>query len=128
MQTSLATAVVCCSLAVSGDGGSNLPKPATVVMLYTGHSDLGSIEPPTFVAMGDRDGIASPATMEKRVAGLRRLGSQVMYRKYPGVGHGFGLGVGTRAEGWIADAVGFWAKQIKDVAHPESVAPVGGPR
>jgi hypothetical protein len=63
-------------------GGSNLPKPATVVMLYTGHSGLASTEPPTFVAVGDRDGIASPATMEKRVAGLRRLGSHVMYRKY----------------------------------------------
>jgi acetyl esterase/lipase len=109
-------------------GGSNLPKPSTVVMLYTGHSELGSTEPPTFVAVGDGDGIAPPATMEKRVAGLRRLGSEVMYRKYPGVGHGFGLGIDTSAEGWIADAVGFWAKQIKDVAPDKPVAHAGGSR
>jgi acetyl esterase/lipase len=109
-------------------GGSNLPKPSTVVMLYTGHSELGSTEPPTFVAVGDRDGIAPPATMEKRVAGLRRLGGEVMYRKYPGVGHGFGLGIDTSAEGWIADAVGFWAKQIKDVAPDKPVAHAGGSR
>ncbi len=110
-------------------GGSNLPKPATVVMLYTGHSDVGSTEPPTFVAVGDRDGIASPAAMERRVSGLRRLGTEVLYRRYPGVGHGFGLGVGTTAAGWIADAVGFWTKQIAHAVHPDKVtAPVGGPR
>jgi acetyl esterase/lipase len=94
-------------------GGSNLPRPSALVLLYTGHSDLASTEPPTFVAVGDRDGIAPPATMEKRVAALRRQGTEVEYRKYRGVGHGFGLGVGTNAEGWIADAVRFWAKQIK---------------
>jgi hypothetical protein len=50
--------------------------------------------------------------MEKRVAGLRHTGTDVEYRKYAGVGHGFGLGIGTSAEGWIADAIRFWAKQI----------------
>jgi acetyl esterase/lipase len=71
------------------------------------------MEPPTFVAVGDADGIAPPSIMERRVAALRRAGTEVEYQKYAGVGHGFGLGVGTSAEGWIADAVGFWAKQIK---------------
>jgi predicted oxidoreductase len=110
-------------------GGPNLPNPSTVVMLYTAHADLGSSEPPTFVAVGDRDGIASPAAMEKRVAALRRLGTEVMYRKYPGVGHGFGLGGGTSAEGWIVDAVRFWAKQMKRADRlDKAVAPLGGPR
>lgn len=27
---------------------------------------------------------------------------------------GFGTGTGTRAEGWITDAVRFWAKQMSD--------------
>jgi acetyl esterase/lipase len=94
-------------------GGSALPKPSALVMLYTGHSELGPTEPPTFVGVGDADGIAPPSIMERRVAALRRAGTEVEYRKYPNVGHGFGLGVGTSAEGWIADAVGFWAKQIK---------------
>jgi acetyl esterase/lipase len=110
-------------------GGPNLPNPSTVVMLYTAHADLGSSEPPTFVAVSDRDGIASPAAMEKRVAALRRLGTEVMYRKYPGVGHGFGLGGGTSAEGWIVDAVRFWAKQMKRADRlDKAVAPLGGPR
>jgi acetyl esterase/lipase len=84
------------------------------VLLYTGHSDVAPSEPPTFVAVGDADGIARPAVMERRVAALRRAGTGVEYHTYPGVGHGFGLGVGTRAEGWIADAVRFWAKHIEE--------------
>jgi hypothetical protein len=32
----------------------------------------------------------------------------VAYRKVPGLGHGFGLGTGTAAQGWIDDAVRFW--------------------
>jgi acetyl esterase/lipase len=94
-------------------GGSDCPRPSALVILYTGHSGLGPMEPPTFVAVGDADGIAPPSVMERRVAALRRAGTEVEYRKYPGVGHGFGLGVGTRAEGWIADAVCFWARQIE---------------
>lgn len=94
-------------------GGATVPRPATVVLLYTGHSDVAPSEPPTFVAVGDRDGIAPPAVMERRVAALRREGTDVALHRYPGVGHGFGLGVGTSAEGWITDAIRFWAKHIK---------------
>lgn len=90
-------------------GGASLPRPAAVVLLYTGHRDVAPSEPPTFVAVGETDAIAAPAVMEQRVAALRRAGTDVEYHTYPGVGHGFGLGVGTRAEGWIADAVRFWA-------------------
>jgi acetyl esterase/lipase len=93
--------------------GPDLPKPSCVVLLYTGHSDVGPVEPPTFVAVGDEDGIAPAATMERRVAALRKLGTDVDYRKYRGVAHGFGLGTGTTAEGWIEDAMRFWTRQIK---------------
>jgi len=94
-------------------GGASLTRPSALVLLYTSHSDLAPSEPPTFVAVGDADGIASPAVMERRVAALRTAGTDVEYHRYPGIGHGFGLGVGTSAEGWIADAVQFWAKQFK---------------
>jgi len=93
-------------------GGATLPRPSVVVLLYTGHSNLARSEPPTFVAVGETDGIAPPAVMERRVAALRRVGTDVEYHRYPGVGHGFGLGVGTSADGWIGDAIRFWAKHI----------------
>ena len=91
----------------------SLPRPSAVVMAYTGHSEVTSIEPPTFVVVGERDGIAPPSSMEARVDALRRAGTEVEYHKYPGVGHGFGLGVGTSADGWITDAVRFWTRQVE---------------
>jgi acetyl esterase/lipase len=100
-------------------GGAFLPRPAAVVMLYSGHSDLAPPEPPTFVAVGEADGIARPAVMEQRVAALRRAGTDVENHRYPSVGHGFGLGIGTSAEGWIVKAVDFWVKHMDPQRHPE---------
>ena len=94
-------------------GGDDLPKPSVVVMAYTAHSEYTTAEPPTFVVVGDDDGIAPPAIMERRVAALRSHGTSVEYRKYNRVGHGFGLGTGTSAEGWVAEAVRFWETEIK---------------
>jgi acetyl esterase/lipase len=92
-------------------GGKDLPKPSAVVMAYTAHSDLSVDEPPTFVAVGEQDGIAPPSAMERRIAALRRAGTEVEYRKYPNLGHGFGLGTDTSAEGWVVDAIRFWERQ-----------------
>ncbi len=36
----------------------------------------------------------------------------VEYHEYQGVGHGFGLGTGTSAEGWVAEAVRFWERRL----------------
>jgi acetyl esterase/lipase len=89
-------------------GGADLPRPSAVVMAYTGHADYTANEPPTFVVVGEDDGIAPPATMAGRVRALRDSGTRVEFRTYPHVGHGFGLGIGTSAEGWIVDAIRFW--------------------
>lgn len=97
-------------------GGDDIPKPSAVVMAYTAHSDSSSREPPTFVVVGERDGIAPPAVMERRVSALRRVGTEVEFRSYKDLGHGFGPGTGTSAEGWITDATRFWQKFIKDAA------------
>jgi acetyl esterase/lipase len=98
------------SYGVANYGGGDLPKPSAVVMAYTGHSDYASAEPPTFVVVGEEDGIAPPVTMRRRVEALRKSGTTVEYREYKGLGHGFGLGVGTSAEGWVFDAIRFWEK------------------
>ncbi|MBI4905436.1 MAG: prolyl oligopeptidase family serine peptidase [Acidobacteria bacterium] len=94
-------------------GGIEVPKPTAVVMAYTAHSDYSSAEPPTFVVVGEQDGIAPPASMERRVDALRRSGTEVEYRKFKDLGHGFGPGIGTSAEGWIFEAVRFWEKTAK---------------
>jgi acetyl esterase/lipase len=98
---------------VEAFGGGKLPRPAVVVMAYTAHSDHASDDPPTFVVVGGRDGIAPPSIVERRVAALRQSGTAVEYRKYPDLGHGFGPGVGTSAEGWIGEATRFWERFIR---------------
>ncbi len=91
-------------------GGDNLPKPAAAVLAYTAHADHSRDEPPTMVVVGAEDRISPPASMEKRVEALRALGTPVEYRKYPGLGHGFGPGKGTVAAGWASEAIRFWEK------------------
>ena len=100
------------SYGVASFGGGNAPKPCAVVMAYTGHSDYTSVEPPTFAVAGEQDGIAPPALMKRRVEALRRSGAAVEYREYKGVGHGFGVGTGTSAEGWAFEAIQFWETAI----------------
>lgn len=97
---------------VANFGGNDVPKPSAIVMAYTGHADYSSGDPPTFVIVGEHDGIASPSVMERRVAAMRKAGIEVEYHKYKNLGHGFGLGTGTSAEGWMDDAVRFWEKFI----------------
>ncbi|SMF89973.1 Acetyl esterase/lipase [Azospirillum oryzae] len=91
-------------------GGDDLPRPAAVVMAYTAYSGHSAKEPPTFVVVGGQDHIAPPSAMQRRVGALRGTGVEVEYREYGGLGHGFGTGFGTSADGWIDDAVGFWER------------------
>ena len=95
-------------------GGNELPRPGAVIMQYTGHSDYTESDPPTFVCVGENDGIANWRTMEMRLRNLDALGIPTEFHKYPGLGHGFGIGTGTVAEGWINEAVTFWENQIKN--------------
>jgi acetyl esterase/lipase len=96
-------------------GGGNLPKPGMAVIAYTGHKDFTNDDPPTFTIVGDRDGIANPTTMERRVNAMRAAGIDVEFHRYPNVGHGFALGTGTSAEGWVNEAVRFWERHIGTV-------------
>jgi acetyl esterase/lipase len=80
-------------------------------MQYTGHSEYNTNgEPATFVTVGRNDGIANYRTMEQRINNIQALGTATEYHLYDGLGHGFGLGIGTIAEGWLDLAVEFWQK------------------
>lgn len=67
---------------------------------------------PTYACVGENDGIASWRTMQRRLEVLSALGIDTEFHKYPGLAHGFGIGIGTAAEGWVDDAVTFWEKQM----------------
>ena len=94
-------------------GGEELPRPGAVIMQYTGHSDYAGDDPPTFACVGENDGIAGWRTMERRIRALDALGIPTEFHHYPGLGHGFGLGTGTAAEGWLDQAVDFWEGQME---------------
>ena len=94
-------------------GEEDLPRPGAVIMQYTGHTDYSEDDPPTYACVGENDGIASWRTMERRLENMNALGIATEFHKYPNLSHGFGLGTGTVAEGWINDAAAFWEKQIK---------------
>ena len=94
-------------------GGGVYPRPGAAVIQYTGHSEYTKSDPPTFMCVGENDGIASWRTMESRANAMKSSCIDTEFHKYPGLGHGFGLGTGTVAEGWIDDAVAFWEKQIE---------------
>ena len=94
-------------------GEKAYPRAGTVVMQYTGHTDWKPTDPPTFVCVGDRDGIANWRTMKSRLDAMSAAGIPTEFHVYSGLGHGFGLGQGTVAEGWLDLAVEFWEKQLR---------------
>ena len=96
-----------------GFGEDGVPKPGTVVMQYTGHSEYSKDDPPTYVNVGTNDWIADWETMQRRLDAMSALGIPTEFHAYEGLPHGYGLGTGTIAEGWIHDAVAFWEEQMK---------------
>ncbi|MCM1543585.1 MAG: esterase [Blautia sp.] len=95
-------------------GRTDIPQAAAVIMQYTGHSDVSEKDAPTYACVGTSDGIASWRTMERRLQTLEGYGIPTEFHSYEGLPHGFGLGTGTVAEGWLDDAVAFWEKQMEE--------------
>ena len=93
-------------------GEAEYPRPGAVIMQYTGLSEVYGNEPPTYNCVGTNDGIASYRTMERRIATIQGNGTDAMIEVFPGLSHGFGLGTGTVAEGWIDSAVAFWERNM----------------
>ena len=95
-------------------GGDDLPRPGTVVIQYTGLGEYSEEDPPTYACVGDRDGIAPWQIMKARLDAMSAVGIPTEFHRYSGLGHGFGLGTGTSAEGWLNDAVAFWEQQMNE--------------
>ena len=95
-------------------GEKDYPAPATVIMQYTGLSQVTGAEPPTYACVGTSDGIASYKSMQNFIAQIKRDGTNAEIEVFKGLSHGFGLGQGTVAEGWIDHAVDFWEKRMRE--------------
>lgn len=86
------------------------PRPAAVIVQYTGLSEVTGQEVPTFATVGTEDWIAHVDVMQRRIHQIRKNGTAADIRIFKGLGHGFGLGEDTVAEGWIDEAYEFWRK------------------
>ena len=92
--------------------GHDVIQADAVIMQYTGYDYVSIYDAPTYMNVGTQDYIADYRIAEERLNRLRAMGISTEFHSYPRLSHGFGLGQGTVAEGWIKDAVIFWQKQI----------------
>lgn len=98
---------------LSAFGYDARPKASAVLMAYTGYSDASRDDPPTFMVQGTADGIAPIRIVDARMRALENLGIDIKYERIPGMPHGFGLGIGTPAEGWTDKAAEFFKDQVE---------------
>ena len=52
--------------------------------------------------------------MERRIQAIQANGTDAEIEVFHGLSHGFGLGTGTVAEGWIDRAVEFWERNMEN--------------
>lgn len=98
---------------------SDIQQVGAVIMQYTGYNAASPADAPTYACVGTNDGIANYRTMQSRLDILDSYGIPTKFHAYEGLPHGFGIGTGTIAEGWIYDAVRFWEEQMPDKNIPE---------
>lgn len=96
-----------------GYAAAGLPKPTLQVPIYTVPENIipDTHIPATFMAMGTKDsfyGEEGCKICDTFCTALWRNGVPAIFEKFEGIGHGFGLGVGTVAEGWFDRAVDLW--------------------
>lgn len=101
------------SLGTERFGEKTYPRPAAVIMQYTGLSEVYGNEPSTYACVGTADGIASFRVMEDRIRRIKSNGTDAEIEIFEDLPHGFGLGTGTVAEGWIDNAVQVWERNIQ---------------
>ena len=63
--------------------------------------------------MGTSDRTAYYRSVELYIDRIKTAGTDAEIQVFNGLSHGFGLGDGTVAEGWIDNAVRFWEMQVK---------------
>lgn len=93
-------------------GQGDYSQAAAVIVQYTGLSEVTGNEPATYSCVGTNDGIASYTTMQNRIERIKANGTDAIIEVFPGLSHGFGIGTGTVAEGWVDNAIAFWERNM----------------
>jgi acetyl esterase/lipase len=95
-----------------GAQAQNAPRPAAIIAAYPPDYfwRQSAQYPPLYVVAAANDDLVPVQGTDRIVASLRAQGSTVEYRRLGSGGHGFGLGVGTEAAGWVDAAEAFWRR------------------
>ena len=104
-------AVWYCEQGAGAFGGQDHGKPAIVVTQYTASYEVSPNDVPTYANLGDRD-LYCQANEKARIRDLQGMGIDAELDFFEGCWHGFGLGIGTAAEGWVDHAVDFWQRHM----------------
>ena len=92
-------------------GGQDHGRPAIIVTQYTASYEISGNDVPTYANLGGRD-LYCQANEKDRIAKLQAMGIDAQLDFFEHCWHGFGLGIGTEAEGWIDNAVAFWQRHM----------------
>ena len=113
-----------CSNATYGEGGikrtDGVLHPAVTVIAYTyfaGHPVFKSNDPPAYLIVGVNDWIVPHEEVKERAEEMRAAGIEVECHIFRHTQHGFGIGNGTPAEGWMEQAMAFWEKHSQRRYH-----------
>ena len=82
-------------------------------VFFTDKKNFDKNDSPSFFIVGKNDGLVSWRDVKERVDNLKKSGCIVEEHIIDNLEHGFGVGKGTPAEGWIDMAVKFWEKNMK---------------
>ena len=80
--------------------------------LYDRAAELTADEDDLFRLLSGNALSGDPDAMQARLEAMSAQGIDTEFHCYPGLGHGFGLGTSTAAEGWLDLAVQFWERQM----------------
>ena len=107
-----------------GEAGVKRPEellhPAAAIIAYVffeGNPKFQPDDPAAYFIIGGRDHLVRQRDVTDRYEQMKKAGVPTVCRVYPTAPHGFGIGIGTEAEGWVDDAVSFWEQNMKDKKH-----------
>jgi acetyl esterase/lipase len=75
--------------------------------------NITSSFPPSFVWQCNQDNIVPIENTEMLVKSLKEKGVPYAYEVFQSKAHGWGIGKGTEAEGWVDRAIDFWRDSFK---------------
>ena len=79
-------------------------------MQYMGVSGfpLSGDEAPTYACVGTADTVLDYTETVNKINAIKENGTAAEVEVFDGLPHGFGIGEGTVAEGWVDNAAAFW--------------------